>query len=129
VPTRPLRQCREPGCAVLTNGTRCPAHAARAEGERAQRKVEWRQRHADRLALYGTPEWRRLRAVVLAEEPTCRVCGQPATVVDHITPHLGDLMVFLDRRNLQALCHSCHARLTSKYDGGFGNKKRSKPVT
>jgi 5-methylcytosine-specific restriction protein A len=116
VPNAPLRQCRHPGCAVLTNGTRCPAHAAQAEGERAQRKVEWRRRHADRLALYQTPEWRRLRAVVLAEEADCRVCGERATVVDHIVPHLGDLMVFLDRRNLQPLCKRCHAVKTSRHD-------------
>lgn len=51
----------------------------------------------------SSSRWRRIRAVVLAEEPTCRWCGVAAsTTADHIVPraHGGD-----DRR--ENLCGSC----------------------
>ncbi|MFE7133403.1 HNH endonuclease [Streptomyces sp. NPDC057638] len=50
----------------------------------------------------STSEWRRTRARVLAEEPSCRWCGAASTVVDHIIPRArgGD-----DRR--ENLCGSC----------------------
>lgn len=53
---------------------------------------------------------------MLSEEPACRVCGAKATVVDHVVPHLGDLMLFTDRYNLQALCKRHHDSKTSKQD-------------
>lgn len=31
-----------------------------------------------------------------------------ATVVDHIVPHRGDMKLFWDRDNWQALCKACH---------------------
>ena len=64
--------------------------------------------------LYNTKRWRTIRAIVLSEEPTCRMCKRlgkitPADTVDHIKPHKGDLQLFYDRDNLQALCASCHS--------------------
>ncbi|WP_343040029.1 HNH endonuclease signature motif containing protein [Methylocystis heyeri] len=35
-------------------------------------------------------------------------CPNPATVVDHITPHKGDIKLFWDRKNWQPLCEPCH---------------------
>ena len=32
----------------------------------------------------------------------------PATVVDHIIPHRGDMTLFWDSANWQPLCKSCH---------------------
>ncbi|WP_082100131.1 HNH endonuclease signature motif containing protein [Anaeromyxobacter sp. PSR-1] len=114
-----------PGCSIRVRGaSRCPQHQQAAAEAYAQRQAQNREKRADRYALYRTPEWRRLRAVVLAEEPTCRMCGEKATVVDHITPHLGDLMLFLDRANLQALCKRCHDSKTCREDGGFGHKRK-----
>jgi len=43
----------------------------------------------------------------------------PATVVDHVIPHKGDEGLLYDRNNLQALCHSHHARKTNT-DGSIG---------
>lgn len=67
---------------------------------------------------YGA-RWRRLRAMVLSQEPLCRACLErgattPATDVDHIRPRrLGGT----DRRdNLQALCHACHSSKTGRED-------------
>ncbi|MFE6404774.1 HNH endonuclease [Streptomyces alboflavus] len=55
----------------------------------------------------STSRWRKTRAGVLAEEPTCRWCGvAPSTTVDHIIPrkHGGD-----DRReNLAGACEPCN---------------------
>lgn len=64
--------------------------------------------------LYGSRQWRNLRASVLSEEPLCRTCDQQgrvtvATVVDHIKEHKGDVTLFYDRDNLQPLCASCHS--------------------
>ncbi|MDD4570646.1 MAG: HNH endonuclease signature motif containing protein [Tepidanaerobacteraceae bacterium] len=41
----------------------------------------------------------------------------PATVVDHIKPHKGDVKLFFDINNLQSLCKTCHDRKTAKEDG------------
>ena len=58
--------------------------------------------------LYSTPAWYKLRTAQLRDEPTCRMCGQRATVADHIKPHRGDLQLFHDPANLQSLCKRCH---------------------
>jgi 5-methylcytosine-specific restriction protein A len=73
--------------------------------------------NADVRKLYTTDRWRRLRAQVLADEPLCvdsaaRGVLEPSTTADHITPHRGDVALFWDRGNLQALCHACHSRKT-----------------
>jgi hypothetical protein len=62
--------------------------------------------------LYGA-KWRRLRLVFLSEHPWCamherRGTKVPATVVDHIVPHDGDLGLFWDQKNWQGLCKHCH---------------------
>ena len=38
----------------------------------------------------------------------------PATVVDHIIPHRGDMKLFWDESNWQALCESCHNQKTGR---------------
>ncbi len=63
--------------------------------------------------------WRRLRAVVLQREPTCRMCRELgkttlATVVDHIKPRReggGD-----EPENLQSLCATCHNGAKASYE-------------
>lgn len=66
------------------------------------------------MRMYDTPRWRKLRDLVLLQEPLCRMCSAMgrvtmATVVDHITPHKGNQKLMWDRANLQALCASCHS--------------------
>ena len=57
---------------------------------------------------YNHPTYRANRATLLATNPPCVICSQPATTVDHI--------VELDRGgthdlgNLQAMCKSCNSR-------------------
>ena len=36
----------------------------------------------------------------------------PATIVDHIVPHRGDMLLFWDQENWQALCKECHDQKT-----------------
>lgn len=73
--------------------------------------------------LYGA-QWRAARTRFLAEFPFCagtteagEPCTAPATDVDHITPHRGDLGLFWNRANWQPLCHGCHSRKT-RAEGG-----------
>ena len=63
--------------------------------------------------LYDKAAWRRLRLHQLAKRPLCALHGElgqikPASVVDHIRPHGGDMQLFFDEGNLQSLCKSCH---------------------
>jgi 5-methylcytosine-specific restriction protein A len=48
----------------------------------------------------------------------------PATVVDHIEPHKGDMVKFWDETNHQGLCTPCHNSKTAREDGGFGHKRK-----
>lgn len=57
--------------------------------------------------------WQRLRLMILAKEPLCRLCGNRfATQVDHVVPRSkgGDD----SEDNLQALCASCHSKKTRR---------------
>ena len=103
MPHKPKRPCRYPGCPNLCdNGVYCLEHAAysndRLRGGAAARGYDSR--------------WRKARALFLRRHPLCAECkrqGQltPATVVDHIIPHRGDMTLFWDRENWQPLC-ACH---------------------
>lgn len=65
-----------------------------------------------RNSLYGR-KWRNERAKYLALHPFCIMCETEgkralATVVDYVVPHRGDLSLFWDRENWQALCAHHH---------------------
>lgn len=62
--------------------------------------------------LYNA-RWRRERLRHLAKHPLCVHCLElgkvaAATVVDHVTPHKGNLLLFWDPKNRQSLCAPCH---------------------
>jgi len=63
--------------------------------------------------------WRKLRLIVLREEPLCRMCQQIgratlAMVVDHIKPkRLGGTDA---RDNLQPLCTLCHNSIKQSFE-------------
>jgi 5-methylcytosine-specific restriction protein A len=68
-------------------------------------------------SFYRTYAWRKLRMVVLRENPLCVHClgegfTKEADVVDHIIPVKKWEEGRLDISNLQGLCHSCHNRKT-----------------
>ena len=58
---KPLRPCRHPGCGVLVSGGYCDRHRPRRP-ERSEAAKQWRW-------MYGTEDWKQLRAAqLLAEE-------------------------------------------------------------
>jgi len=108
--------CTHPGCSTLTEGRRCREH----------RREEWRQQARNRpnpaAAGYGH-EWRKASRRFLRENPLCVLCLKAgkiraSEVTDHIIPHKGDMALFWDRTNWQALCWRCHSRKTAFNDGG-----------
>jgi len=85
----------------------------------------------DKPSPYGS-RWQRARAGYLAHHPLCVDCQSRgratiATVVDHIKPHKGDMVLFWDSSNWAPLCKPCHDSKTAREDGGFGNKASGKP--
>jgi 5-methylcytosine-specific restriction protein A len=112
VPKSPPRRCPRPGCRCYAP---CPEHKP---GQRSARAEAYH-------GLYGAA-WRRARLAYLADHPLCVVCQErgyltPATLIDHITPHCGDIDKFWSQSNWQSLCARCHGIKTAREDGGFGN--------
>jgi len=63
--------------------------------------------------IYKSARWRRVREIILSSYPFCKICGKPASVVDHITPIERGGAIWNDR-NLQSLCKRCHNKKTAK---------------
>jgi 5-methylcytosine-specific restriction protein A len=112
MPVAPPKPCTSPGCGAfaLANG-RCAAHNRQAE----------RRRGTSTERGYDAT-WRRLRLIVLAEEPLCRRCLERGLIVasrevDHIIPigRRPDLRVV--RSNLRGLCKPCHSAITAEQVG------------
>lgn len=104
VAARASRVCAEPGChALIRAGARCPTHDT-------GRPVDTRPPAAHRG--YNA-RWRRTRARHLRAHPDCEVCDQPATQVHHLDGAGPLAPAGHDPENLQALCHSCHSRITA----------------
>lgn len=89
--------------------------------------VAWRK-------LYNLPQWRGkhgARQAQLQRQPLCENCLKhgrvtPASVVDHKTPHKGNLSLFFDPNNHQSLCDDprwrCHS--SDKQREEHGNAPR-----
>lgn len=115
----PRKPCAQPMCGDLVSygEVRCAKH----------RKLHNRLKDRDRLTAHQRgydSKWRKAREGFLAKHPLCAHHKlideiEPATVVDHITPHRGNRELFWDRDNWQPLCKSCHDRKTATEDGGF----------
>lgn len=116
-----LKLCTYPGCQKLTtSGGYCKEHKDVSEMRRRSYELFTRRgASAAYNGLYRTAAWRKLRAKFLKAHPRCVVCGETATIVDHIRPHRGDMSLFLDETNLQPLCQSCHSRKTLQENGYF----------
>jgi 5-methylcytosine-specific restriction protein A len=73
-----------------------------------------------------TAAWRAASQKFLADHPYCADgCGGRSEVVDHIIPHRGDMDLFWDQSNWQAMTKAHHDRKTAMQDGGFGNLKHN----
>lgn len=122
---KPLRQCARPGCRILTADGYCPEHKPKPRTGKRE-SAQWHY-------LYVNPRygWARRRSDQLIEEPFCRECAAngvrtPATEVDHVVPHKGNVNLFM-HGELQSLCKSCHSRKTMAENGDlFGRFSRKK---
>jgi 5-methylcytosine-specific restriction enzyme A len=101
------RVCPVPGCPVITTGGPCEEHRpARTRGLDSKRP--------NRIERGYDHRWRRFRARFLSKHSTCELCGKPATDPHHLDGLGPKGPRGFDETNLQALCHSCHSRLTSR---------------
>ncbi len=106
----PLRQCIEPKCPGTTRaGTRCKIH----ELERRRKRQRGQDARRGKTAARGYgAKWRRTKNAYLeAQGHQCEQCDARATAAHHKSPirEGGDS----DDGNLEALCHSCHGRITA----------------
>lgn len=90
---------------IVSPLTRCPCKVA---ADRAREKAHDAKRGSARSRGYDS-KWDRERAAFLALHPTCSFCPASSSVVDHKTPHRGDMKLFWDRKNWQPLCSHCHS--------------------
>ena len=112
--------CAHPGCRALTHERRCREH------QKQERREHDRDRPSPAARGYGH-EWRKASRQFLHENPLCTECQRlgrlrAAAVTDHIVPHKGDMALFWNRENWQALCWRCHSRKTAKEDGRWGTR-------
>ena len=115
MPWKPKHICNYPGCQTLTYDRYCEKH-----------KKEMMKIQNERSSKMYTYKWRKASKEFLKKHPLCAECQRegrltPATEVDHIKPHGGNLRLFWNKKNWQPLCKSCHSKKTAKEDGGFGN--------
>ena len=109
MPYKPQHPCGYPGCPRLTHRRYCSEHE-----RQAARQYDKYERNPDTWKRYNG-QWRKIRAAYIAEHPLCEMCEKegrltPAREVHHrlaIGKGGGN-----EWKNLQAVCHSCHSRLT-----------------
>lgn len=121
MPSAAPKPCKHPRCAALvTSGAFCEQHA------KEKRKQVDSQRESSTKRGYGY-RWQQTSKGFLRQHPLCQCPDclegekqlKAATVVDHIIPHRGDMTLFWDRNNWQAMAKDCHDRKTATEDGGF----------
>lgn len=66
--------------------------------------------------LYGSYHWKNYRARFIRINNECYACGSPASEVDHLRPHRGDMGLFKQLDNHIPLCAPCHSTVTAKFD-------------
>jgi 5-methylcytosine-specific restriction enzyme A len=121
-PTKPKHPCNWPGCTHLTSLRFCPEHTAKNNRETERARPSSYER------LY-THRWHVASKMFLHRHPMCEECLRhgkitPSYCTDHIVPHKGDLELFWNEDNWEALCKSCNSTKAAKEEGGFGNRIR-----
>jgi 5-methylcytosine-specific restriction protein A len=116
MPAGAYRECRHPRCGnyATANGY-CLEH----RGEASARPG------AERGLTPANKKFRGLRRSFLHRHPLCAGCKlEPATILDHITPHRGVPSLFWSQANWQGLCPTCHGRKTARELWGTGQPTR-----
>lgn len=114
------RFCPEPGCnGVALEGRFCPAHAK----DNYERRRDQHRENRETRGWYSRKAWcgkYGLRLWKLVQDSLCEKCGRyAATDVHHKDGSWreggpGAWEKFMDRKNLQSLCHECHSAITAK---------------
>ncbi len=126
MPQAAPKPCRWPNCAaIVANSGYCDQH------QQLRNKEVERQRESASKRGYGRA-WQKaskafLRAHPLCQCPDClegKLSLRSAQVVDHKVPHRGDMRLFWDSSNWQAMSKECHDRKTAAEDGGWGRPGR-----
>ena len=120
MPWKPKHPCSYPGCPELTTERFCEKHK-----KLANRQYDRYSRDKAARKIYGSSEWKKIRARFLAAHPLCEQCRKEgrltvATEVHHILPlrHGG---THADE-NLMALCKPCHSRISIEMGDRFHNR-------
>jgi 5-methylcytosine-specific restriction enzyme A len=104
MPVAALRPCLAPRCPNLVPRGYCTDHADLA------RRYD-RDRSSDPIRkLYWTPRWRACSKWYLRGHPFCALCGERATVTDHVQPAHEAPEKFWDADYHRSLCHACNTR-------------------
>jgi 5-methylcytosine-specific restriction protein A len=79
------------------------------------RAYDMNRRDPESRRFYSSKAWRKMRALVLAEEPLCRDCSKAgrlelAVHVHHEVEYRQAPELGLERSNLTPLCLACHNR-------------------
>ena len=125
MPRAAKRPCTYPGCGALTDDGRCGKH------KRVEARLHDKQRGSAHARGYGA-RWQKASAAFLRAHPLCQCpeCGEGelrtrvSQVTDHKIPHRGDMALFWDSDNWQAMAKECHDKKTATEDGGFGHRHR-----
>lgn len=99
---------------VATVGSRIPR----------QQSASWRAPDASPADRGYDHRWRKEREAYLRLHPLCVMCEarglvKAATVVDHIKPHRGDMVLFWDKTNWQSLCKTDHDSHKQRIERGL----------
>ena len=121
MPNSAPRPCKQVGCRALTTSSAyCEVHS------KIKAKQDDSRRGSSTQRGYGY-RWQKTSKAFLRAHPMCQCpnCKEgelrlmAAEVVDHIIPHRGDMTLFWDPANWQAMSKKCHDTKTAKQDGGF----------
>ena len=111
MPSKPKRSCLYPMCKELVVKGYCATHSKdkylydKERGTATERGYNYR--------------WQKARKSFLIRNPLCVECEregrvESAVVVDHVIPHRGDMDLFWDVDNWQALCVKHHNAKTAR---------------
>ena len=100
---------------AFVNGKRVLVeHDSRKEEDREYNKTRWKHQR-ELMSFYNSKAWRTMSKLTLnAEYYVCRMCGDDATLADHIVPVRVNWSLRLIGTNLQPLCSECHAIKTKE---------------